>query len=390
MNVADVRRMIPTVQNMIYVNTGWSGPSPEPVLEQIRSWLDYEVREGPASRPVYTQQEAKRQEARGVVATFLRAAQDEILLTQNTTEGINIVLNGLEWYPGDEVLTLNTEHPSIMVPCLFLQKRKQVRLNVVHLDPADGKEAILRKIEQAVTPRTRLVAVSHISYCTGLRLPLDEMCRVIRSRSAGALVLVDAAQAAGHIEIDVKALGCDFYSLPGHKWLMGPDGIGALYVRQKLISQLQPTNIGPSAATSWSPDGALEPNHDSLEKFDLSTSSTPILAGFQAAMELQEQFGRKEIEDRSMLLAERLREKLARIPRVSVVNPAEPELRCGLVSFAIEAVEPKDLTRDLATHYRIIGRAVNWPESVRLSIHFFNTEEEIDRIAEAVAELATR
>lgn len=386
MDLQWIRAQIPTTQNCIYLNTGWSGPSPRPVLERIKDYLELEASLGPASIAMIEIHEQTIIEARGAAARIVNASPEEIALVENTTEGINLVLNGLPWQEGDEVVTCDLEHSSGLVPCYFLQKRHGVKVRVVKLEDAQDAETILGRLEESLTHRTRLLCLSHIMYCNGLRLPLREIQEMARER--GALLLVDGAQSVGQIEVDVKALGCDFYAFPGHKWLLGPEGVGALYIRRELIESLQPAKVAFWAVSSYDHEGNFTPITDSIRKFELTTQSIALQAGFAEAVRFLEQIGQNRIESRIMQLASDFRDKLSQIPGVMLHGPEHPELASGLVSFSLQGLDAEAVTGHLWDRYRIAARSLEWPASTRLSLEFFNTEEELEQTLQAIGRLA--
>ena len=185
-----------------------------------------------------------RQELRESLAAFLNVSTEELTLTQNTTEGQNLVINGLAWQQGDEVITFSLEHNSVLAPCYYLERRHGTVTKVLPLAPDEDHDSIVSKVEAAITPRTKLLFMSHVQFKSGLRMPAERLREVTRQH--GVLMLLDGAQGAGHVQLDLHALGCDFYAMPGHKWMLGPDGTGALYIRRELIEQVTPMKVSGS------------------------------------------------------------------------------------------------------------------------------------------------
>ena len=167
---------------------------------------------------------------------------DEIALTRNTTGGMNIAIHGLNWQPGDEALTTNLEHPGGLFPLYVLRQRRGVTVNVVQIPPEASSGEAVARFEAAITPRTRLPVFSPVAWNTGMRLPLDEI--VALGHRHHVLSAVDAAQSTGAIPLDLPASGVDFYAMPAQKWLCGPEGIGAFYLRREHLSRLEPTFVG--------------------------------------------------------------------------------------------------------------------------------------------------
>lgn len=387
MDIAHIRDQIPTTKHVVYLNTGWSGPSPQAVLDAIGQMLAFENAEGPTSRPVLDRHREVKAEARVAFAQLVGASAEEITLTDNTTRGINIVLNGLRWQPGDEIVTDNLEHGSGLVPSYYLRRRHGVAVRIVKLTAADSEANIIQKLEDAITSRTRLLLLSHIMYSTGLRLPLAEVQRMAHRR--GARVLVDAAQSPGQIPLDMRALDSDYYAGPAHKWVLGPDGVGFLYVRRELLPELDPAEVSGHAALRYDQEGDFEPATDSSEKFELTTMSAPLLAGAIEALRFLQEVGMEAVQARWETLTEQLRQHLGAIPGVTVTSPAAGPTASGLVTFVPSGWEPRALVDALWARDKIVARAVNYPPGVRASVDFFNNEEDLDRLVGALRALIT-
>lgn len=368
------------------MNTGWSGPSPRPVVEAIRERLEYESYHGPTSPPVLTSDAETHRQAIDAAASLLNVSPQEVCLTQNTTDGLNIVINGLPWQEGDEVITFAPEHSSVLIPAYSLRRRLGVQVKVLPLAPDEVPGSIVEKVEAAITPRTRLVFFSHIQYTSGLRMPVDAIREVTRPR--GIRMLLDGAQTAGHIALDLRAMDCDFYSVPAQKWLLGPDGVGALYIRQDVIEEVQPVRVAGWAARSYDQQGNYEPNVASMDKFRLTSRSAPLSAGFGEAIRFVQKSGMEAVEERVAFLAQRLKLMLSDVPGVTVVSPMSADISSGLTSFQIRGVSPGDAVIRLWERHKIVARQITELAGVRISTHFFNTEDELAELVGAVREMA--
>ena len=386
MDVANLRSQIPTTQHVAYLNTGWAGPSPTSVVEAVQARLAEESFGARTSPEMIDSGKAILQAAREAVASLIHASPQEVLLTENTTEGINVVLNGLPWKAGDEIIVCDLEHGSILLPSYVLGRRRGVVLKVLTIAPDEEHDIVLSKVSEAITAQTRMVFMSHIQYSTGLRMPVREVARL--ARSAGAWLLLDGAQAAGHVEVDVRDIDCDFYSIPGQKWLLGPDETGALYIRKSLIPVVEPSRVGlgVTAEDVFDQEGGFVPEMG-IEKLAASTRSAPLKAGFLEAVRFVQAVGLGEIEARNLSLASSLKAGLSPLPGVRVISPMEGPGASGLVSFTVEGVEPKAAAEALWSGSRILVRSVTYPACVRASTHFFNTDDEVETLVEAVREL---
>ena len=386
MDTASIREAILVTSHSIYMNTGWSGPSPARVTQRIQKQLEMEMEQGPATPETIAHTRAVRDELTNAVAQLLNAPPETIALTQRTTHGLTIVANGMEWHPGDELVTCSLEHPSVMIPSLILQETQGIQVRVADLDPKDDRETILTKIESCLSQRTRLVFLSHIQYSCGLRLPVKEIAELAHRRDA--YLLLDGAQTGGQIALDMEGMDCDFYAIPGQKWLLGPEGTGALYLRKELIPDITPRYPTHGAVTEWSgDDGSVTLNPHSPDKFASSTPSVALLAGMAEAIAFHQEVGKAAIESRTMDLAGVLKWVLTGIPGISLTGPQDRELDSGLVTFAVAGQEPTQVVEALWQH-GIAGRQVQYPEGVRLCTAFFNTEEEIQRVGEVLGKIA--
>jgi len=386
LDVENLRRQIPTTQQMTYLNTGWEGPSPTSVVEAIRARLDYENQVGPTSSDALESGKEVRTQAKEAIATLVNAAPREILLTENTTEGINIVLNGLPWQEDDEVITCDLEHPSILLPTYHLQDRHGVKVNVLPFAPNAEHSAIVSAVEEALSDRTRMVFLSHIEYSCGLRMPIEEIARLTRPR--GIWLMVDGAQGPGHVSLDLRELGCDFYAMPGQKWLLGPDGTGALFIREPMVSAVQPDRVGSYSVKEFDLSGSYEPETENIDKFLVSTTSTPLRVGFLQAVRFISDIGIGEVTGRSAALASSFRAELSKVEGVEVVSPMDGPGCTSLVSFAIASADHEAVVALLWKNDGILARRVRYPDSIRASLAFFNTETEVAQLVESVRGLA--
>src|SRR3989440_2485252 len=222
---------------------------------------------------------AIRNNARMGVARLLNADVGEIALTDNTGEGMNIITYGINWREGDEVITTNHEHYNALGPLYQVRDRFGVAIRFADIGPL-GERPLLQPIANLVTPRTRLIVLSHVLWTTGVVLNISEVCDM--GRKAAIPVVIDGAQSAGAIPIDVKALGVDFYAIPMQKWLCGPDGTGALYARREALNYVKPTYVGYFSTKHE--EGVEWALVDSAQRFEGITRQTAAVAGQATAL----------------------------------------------------------------------------------------------------------
>ena len=386
MDLEKIRSQIPVLAHTAYMNTGWSGPPPRQVAQAMKDRIDLELEKGPIMPEVLEAGREIQYQAREAAAKVFNATVDEVLVTRNTTEGLNIVVSGLDWNQGDEIVICDMEHGSVIAPTQLIGQRYGLPIKVVHLEMSDSSEVILTKIEDALTSKTRMVFISHILYATGRRMPAEELRKVTKER--GILLMLDGAQTGGHIELDMSRSGFDFYSIPGQKWLLGYEGSGALFIRREHLERIHPAHTGGRGIARPADANYFQPVSDSMEKFLGGSVSVPVQLAFLEATKFVQAVGIKNIEERNLTLADSAKAKLAEIPGVTVNSPLERSASSGLVSFAISGQEPVPVVEQLWANHRLVVRQVGNPAGVRASLHFFNTEDEVDLLVGGVRELA--
>ncbi len=378
-----IRAQLPAVQDKAFLNTGWYGPLPDPAAEAIRASMEAEHATG---RPLMSHIQAIRETTDGLrrdFAALLNAPPESIALTHHTTDGMNIVTLGFNWQPGDEVATTSIEHEAGLFPLYIIQKRFGVRINIAEVGV--GAEP-LEAIAAALTPRTRLLSISHVSYSSGARFPLEEVIALAHAR--GIAVLVDGAQSVGAFPVDVTALGVDYYAVPGQKWLCGPEGVGALYIRPDRLADLLPTypNYSTIQTHDWHGNFTLTPT---AVRYETGTIYPAVLAGMRASLRwFREEVGLEWAYARIAHIAAYTRHKLAGLPGVRLITPESRQ--ASLVNFlpvGWSAVQMAGLVAELDRRGFIIRSISHAPYCVRVSCGFYNTEAEIDGLCDALAEL---
>jgi selenocysteine lyase/cysteine desulfurase len=361
----------------VYLNSGGSGPPPYAVIESMRAADD--LCSGPAYLEgvgLFARQAEIAARTREAAARLLKTDPDNVALTQNTTHGMNLGVASIDWQEGDEVVSATTEHPGCLVPLHNLQRRFAVRTTLI--PPPITAE----RVEEAMSPRTRLVALSHVDWTNGEVLPLEEICALTRERDV--LTLIDGAQSVGNIRVDVPAIGADMYAFTGHKWVLGPEGMGAFYVRPGC--DVPSTNVGfislPDPFT-FDISGGYELRADA-RRFEASTMSPILAAGFAAAAEAAHERGEAGLEG-IRHRAELLMDLLSDVPRVTLRSPRPAQ--SGLVSFELEGLAAQEAAERLLEKRFVLRYIPGLRSYVRASTHLFNSEEEIAALAKAVARL---
>jgi cysteine desulfurase/selenocysteine lyase len=373
---------------LIYFDNAATTQKPRAVIEALRHY--YEHNNANVHRGLHelsSRATEAYESARQRVASYLNAASaDEIVFSRGTTESINLVAQawGGKFLRADDVILLTEmEHHSNLVPWQLLAERTGARLRFVPVRE-DGTLA-LEQFSQLLTPKVKLFSFTHVSNSLGTINPVAELCR--QARAAGAITLVDAAQSAGHLPIDVQELGCDFLAFSGHK-MCGPTGIGALYGRAEILETMPPWHGGGEMIVSV----ALEKStfKKAPHRFEAGTPNIAGAIGLAAAIDYLEQIERSAIFAHDSELAAYAAEELAQLPGMRVLGPRQE--RGALVGFVMDGVHPHDLTtfadqQGLALrggHHcnQPLMRRFGLPGTTRASFYFYNTIAEIDRMIE--------
>lgn len=363
-------------EGLIMMNNGTVGPMPEPVFNTLMKYFKLQV-----TNPydVYNFLPAKREEVRRKLAEFIHASPEEVVITQNTTEGINFVTNGLDLKEGDEVLISNMEHPGAINPWKLKEKRCGVKIREIPLGlPAKN----VSEVAAAVTPRTKVISVEHTVFISGLITPIKEVSLLARER--GVLLLADSAHGIGMMELNMKDLGADFFASSPYKWLGAPTGVGLLYVRKEVQDKLWPTIV----SSGWD-------TFKDARKFEThGQGADALLFALDEALDFQNAIGRKRIERRIKALAAYLKQELKKIPGIKVHTPDDPYLSAGLTAFSLDGVDPAKVVDYVREKYNIVVRTIGNKEagtySVRVSTPIYISFKEIDLFLEGVRHLMSR
>jgi L-cysteine/cystine lyase len=376
-----IRQEMPATTTNLFLNAGSFGPLPICVLQAMQEQMQEEWQNGRLGAAAFEAMRIIYDNSRSRVARLLNADLDEIALTDNTGEGLNIISNGIQWHEGDEVITTNHEHMSLLAPLYQLRDRYGIVIRYADIGPT-AERPVLKAIADLVTPRTRLISISHVTWTTGAVLNISEVGYM--GREWDIPVLIDGAQSAGAIPVDVKALGIDFYAMPMQKWLCGPDGTGALYVRRDALSYVSPTSVGP-----WSikhEEGLEWELLESAQRFEAGGRQTAAIAGQAAVLKwLEETVGHRWLFERIGSLSAYAYKTLNVVPGLTILTPRQGE--SGLVSFKLEGRDDTEVVTYLRDKHNIYIRNIPSTNSLRISTGFYNTEEEIDKLVTALKEM---
>ncbi len=383
--VERVRRDLPATEREVYLNNGTYGPLPRPSGDAMREVLEAEIAGGRLGPGYHERSEALREEARRLIAGRVAADPDEIALTPRTTDGLDIALWGMAWQRGDEILTTREEHPGLLLPLAALARRTGVRISFVDTPEQATSRAWLHAFAARQTQQTKALAFSHVLWTNGDVLPASELGAW--ARGEGLVTIVDAAQAAGALTVDLHKSQLDFYALPGQKWLMGPDGIGALYVAQTRLAQCQPTFVGYLSGTALDTGAGHFQPAQGARRYEIGSPSQAQLAGLVASLRWQEEQDPAWAATRIASLARELTEALSRLDGVEVRTRVQDAMS-GLVSFKVRGREAEDVSAELGRQGLRVRHLPAPHASVRVSCGFYTQREELGRLVRAVADIA--
>ncbi|MDA1036583.1 MAG: aminotransferase class V-fold PLP-dependent enzyme [Chloroflexi bacterium] len=374
MNFEELRATIPAMSAMAYLNSGWAGPSPQAVVDRMREAALSESARGPAGPEGQAYANGIEVEAKAATAGLLNVNADDVLLTHGTTEGVNIVLHGIAFEPGDVLLTSDLEHSGIRTPAAILAQRRGIDVRTVSIPPDADAAQCIEAVTAALTPDVKLIALSHIMFTCGLKLPAKEIVQA--AHDAGAMVLLDGAQTAGHIQLDLKAMDVDFYASSGQKWLMGPTGTGSLYTRPDRRGLLTPVFNG---------EGLDHRTGDLL--YSLASQGVVARAGYAEAIRIHMDLGEGNVEAHNDELAAHLRAELASIDGVGINGPTEGPTASAITAISVEGWDAPAFAEALWERHRVVARYVVNPAGVRFCTAACNDESDVATAVNAVRKL---
>jgi isopenicillin-N epimerase len=373
-----VKRQFPLEENLIYLNAANVCPASRPVLDRHAEFMrDFQSNPSFQNRAKY---DPLRERLREKIAGMLRVSADEIAITRNTSEGTNTVVEGLDLKSGDEVIIYDHNHPSNNDSWKMRAKRVGFTVTVLPVRvPAASKDELISQAEKAITPRTKLIAVTHLTSTTGIMYPAREIAEIARRR--GIWMHLDGAQSFGALDVNLKEIGCDTFSTSAHKWLMGPLENGVLFVRADRIAQVWPSIV----TAGWSDHlkGARK-----LEVY--GQRDDPRIVALESAIDFASLIGPAAVEARMRSLSGYMKRQLSEVGGVKLKTNIEPELSAGVIKCDITRVPTKQAYDSLWDHHRIAiaMTASGDSQGLRFSPHIYNSREEIDRAVAAVKVLA--
>jgi L-cysteine/cystine lyase len=371
-----IRAEMPYAKNNVFLNAGSFGPMPRRTMDAIQNYMNGEFEEGRS----FPRGGEIRVTAREAAAQAFQTSTDTVALTRHTTDGMNIGIMGINWQPGDELIITDTEHPGGQYPSYVVARRWGVQLRRVNLGRATGD--VVGAIEAAITPRTRMIVTSHLTWNTGTVLPIKEIQELATKHEI--LLICDAAQSAGSVPANLGELDIDVYATPGQKWLCGPEGTGATFISERAIERLYQTFVGASSMQYGAIEhrgGYVLPQHGA-NRYEVGGVNQPALAGYAESVSwISQELGFDWVHKRIAELGQYAWDKLSNVDGVDVITPKDR--MAGLLSFTVEGVEPPALVERLAQD-NVIIRNIGFPVCSRMSTSFYNTEEDVDKAVAAI------
>ena len=385
---------MPALAGKTYFNYGGQGPLPAPSLDAIvSSWR--EIQElGPFTEAVWPHISGTTGTLRNRLAAWCGVGQQRLALTENVTTGCTLPLWGLPWQPGDELLISDCEHPGVVASCQELARREQLTPTSLPLHSlccgtgeSERDGSVLDALEQSLTPRTRLVVLSHLLWNTGAVMPIAQVAGRLANHPRRPWLLVDAAQSMGSLPLGDAAEASDIYAFTGHKWCCGPEGLGGVALSERLLEQGSPTLIGWRTLSRES-DAASGFHHDA-RRFEVATSCTPLQAGLNTSLQLLEAEG--SAASRLETIRRRSRQLWLGMQEISGLRTLLPEPPpAGLVSFVLEG---RGETAEVVARLGAQGlwiRSLSGPPCLRACTHITTTEEEVELLLGALTSLPRR
>ena len=388
---ASLRELCPALANKTYFNYGGQGPLPTPALEAITaSWRRIQEL-GPFTSAVWPFVEQETARVRQALADWCGVGPHRLALTENVTSGCVLPLWGLPWQEGDALLISDAEHPGVVAACQELARREGLSiatLPVLELcrstHQADLNAAVLQTLEQHLSPRTRLVALSHLLWNSGSVMPIAAVADQLRQHPQRPWLLVDAAQSMGSIPVAEAARAADIYAFTGHKWCCGPEGLGGVALSERLLAEGQPTLIGWRSLRHEASAGSSF--HSDARRFEVATSCLPLCSGLASSLELLAAAGSAEQRLKQIQAGSaRLWHGLQQIPGVQTLLPEPPP--AGLVSFTLAGHSTAAVVEQLGAQ-GIWIRRLDDPDCLRACTHITTSEAEIETLLAALRALA--
>ena len=388
LNIEQLRADTPGTQAVIHFNNAGCSLPVKESIDIITEYLQLEATLG--GYEVKNKYDNIINEFYTEAARLINAGDDEIAIVSNASDGVNKILHSIKWEVGDVILTTEVEYGNCFLNYLKLKEEKGIEVKIVPSD--DDGNILLENMEELISPKVKLIAVTHIPTNSGLIMPAEEIGKIAKKHNI--LYLLDACQSVGHIPVDVKNIQCDFLSTTSRKYLRGPRGMGFIYVRKEVLEKLNPTTLDMVTAHWKDAD-----NYDldcNIKMFEQWEKSYALVLGFSKALSYLNNLGVENTWKRIQHLSTYLRSELEKIGGVEVTDIGKN--KCGIVTFSVAGIESVDLVNALLQQGINISPSLRFSSVIdmdkrgltgvsRASIHYYNTEDEIDILVEKVEQI---
>lgn len=379
-----LRLQFPLSSGKTYLNNGTMGPSPYPVIDAVNQKMLLVDSTG---------EYGGWEDSRKLLAKFVHVDEDEICLTHNVTEGINIICQGLDLKKGDEILITNHEHVGGALP--WLNKAKIHELTVNYFELGKTADETLANLKKKITKKTKVIAVPHIVCTIGQVQPIKEIVELAKQHSIQ--VFVDGAHGTGMLNLNLRDLGCDYYASCCHKWLCGPKGTGYLYVKKEAQDNIQPYFVGAGSDSGWNvvepPAPLLKGYATTAHRYDYGTQSAALWSGVNAAIKFFDTLTMSVVEARVKYLSSHLRNELINLKsnNIEILTSSEEKSYGAVIAFRLKNMDyTKFQTEAGAAGFRIRVVPENGVNCIRISTHIYNSLDEINKFVAFTGEMAAK
>ncbi len=372
----NIRHAFTVDRNLINLNNGGVSPSPRIVMDTEKRYL--EIENMTPSYYMWRILDPGIETVRRRLAREFGCDPEEIAITRNASEALEIVQLGLDLKPGDEILTTNQDYPRMITTWRQRERRDGVVLKQISFPvPPPGLDYLAQRIEEAITPKTRVILICHITNRTGQIFPVKKICQMARARRIE--VIVDGAHAFGHFPFRHADLDCDYYGSSLHKWILAPIGTGFLYVRKSKIPSVWPMMAAPASM------------NENIRKFEeIGTHPASQRNAITEALNFHDSIGVERKAERLRYLRKRWSNRLRKLPGVKILNSEDPEQSCGIGFVSVDGFDATELSAHLWQQNRIWTTAIDTPgeyQGLRITPNVYTTLEEIDTFAEVMEKL---
>lgn len=387
MTIGSIRHDFPMLAHYTHFNCGGMAPLSTSVGAELLRLPTAIIAEGPARLLARDDDFIGIEKARAKLATFIGADADEIAFTTQFSTAVNIVVEGLAWQPGDEVIVTDQEHPALLIPLMNVVRRHD--LKVSRIPVSHNADEMLTSFQAVLTDRTKLVAVSHVTTDSGTRLPAAEMTRLAQER--GSYVLFDGAHAVGQFPVDMHALGCDFYAMVGYKWLLGPYPSAALYLRRDRLDEVEVTWCGSNVTQTGSVTMGVEDLNwiPGARRFEYGGRTYAYDTAMVAGLSYVDALGVEAVAAHSRHLTAYFHDQLQRVPGVHIHSPLNLNDATGIATISLDRMDGVALSAALRERWKMIQRPALRGTSVRISLAAFIEESDVDRLVDSLVTLAS-